>query len=216
MTKTLELEVVSDFACPWCYIGKRRLDDAIVQTPGVEVVVRWRPFQLNPDMPREGRDLNQYYDQKFGEHRLRELKATIKEVGREEGIGFEYRADAVAPNTLSAHTLMNWAQTSEGGDSDAVAEKIFHAHHVANENIGDHKVLARIAGEAGMNAGIVLENLAAGLDEERTSAMVREAYQMGVTGVPFLILDRRYSIPGAQPVATLASALTQVWKETSQ
>jgi predicted DsbA family dithiol-disulfide isomerase len=210
MSKTINIEMVSDFVCPWCFVGKRRLKKAIEQRPDLDIALKWRPFQLNLDMPREGRNRRDYYRNKFGDERTKDLRETLKNAGAEAGIVFCDEPDAMAPNTLSAHVLMFWAAKDENIDTDALAEKLFNAHHVACQNIGDNDVLMRIAGEAGMDKAIVVSKLAAGDDEDKVKEQICQSAAGGVSGVPFFIINGKYSISGAQPSDTLASAFDQV------
>ena len=164
-TQPLSIQIVSDVVCPWCYIGKRRLEKALAERPDVAVEITWFPFQLSPDMPREGKDRQEHYASIFGEERARQIVARMRETGAVDGIAFETLPGARSPNTLSAHVLLYWASRSAGIDQGALAEKLFAAHHVACEDIGDHEVLARIAGEVGMNSDEVLKGLQEGTDE---------------------------------------------------
>ncbi len=210
MLKTINIEMVSDFACPWCFVGKRRLKKAIEQRPDLDIALNWRPFQLNPDMPREGRNRRDYYRNKFGDERAKDLRETLKNVGAKAGIVFCDEPDAMAPNTLSAHVLMFWGAKDENIDTNALAEKLFNAHHVACENIGENDVLMRIAGEAGMDTASVVSKLAAGDDEDTVKEQIHQSAAGGVSGVPFFIINDKYSISGAVPSDTLASVFDQV------
>ena len=138
------------------------------------------------------------------------MLAGMKDTGADVGIEFGSDPGAMAPNTLSAHVLMYWAGAADGVDTNALAEKLFHAHHVECEDIGDHAVLARIAGEAGMDEADVAARLAAGDDEAVVKANIAEAVGLGVTGVPFFIVNEKYGISGAQPPEILVSAFDQI------
>lgn len=206
----MNIDVVSDLVCPWCYVGKRRLENALAQRPELEVAVQWLPFQLSPDMPREGRNRAEYYREKFGAERAETLLAGVRQTGEEEGIAFGSDPDAMAPNTLSAHVLMHWAAADERVDANDLAEKLFHAHHVACEDIGDHAVLARIAGAVGMDEDDVATRLAAGDDEDAVQERIGHAIALGVSGVPFYIVNGKYGISGAQPPEILLAAFDQI------
>ena len=213
MKKNLTIDVVSDPVCPWCFVGKRRLESAIAQLPELDITVRWHPFQLNPDMPREGRNRQEYYHEKFGEERAKMMLSGLKDTGADEGISFGQDPEAVSPNTLSAHVLMHWANLDENVDANALAEKIFRAHHEACENIGDHQVLTRIAGEVGMDEELVAKQLAAGADEAAVKESIEHSVQLGVSGVPFFVVNGKYGISGAQPPESLVSAFGQIAAE---
>lgn len=206
----LQIEAVSDYVCPWCYVGKRRLESAIAQRPDLDISVSWRPFQLSPDMPRSGRKRLEHYQQIFGAERAQTIMDSMQDTGREEGIAFGSSPDAMSPNTLSAHVLLLWARERGDIDANALAEKLFYAHHVACENIGDHAVLARIAGEVGMDVAQMRHDLAAGTDEDRVQQLIRESVARGVSGVPFFIINGRYGLSGAQPADAFLAAFDQI------
>lgn len=216
MTPTIKIEIVSDQVCPWCYVGKRRLEKALAERPQVTAEIRWLPFQLSPDMPREGKDRAEHYASIFGAERARAINARMAEMGRAEGIGFELKPGARSPNTLAAHVLMYWAGQTPGVDANALAEKLFAAHHVACEDLSDPAVLARIAGESGMDAAEVRRRLDARDDEDKVQALIGQARQMGVTGVPFFIFNRRYAVSGAQPPEAIIELLDQLVAEDKQ
>jgi predicted DsbA family dithiol-disulfide isomerase len=215
MSNTINIEVVSDHVCPWCYVGKRRLEAAIAQRPELDINVTWQPFQLSPDMPREGRKRLDHYREIFGEERAEMIMGSMKDTGFEEGIAFGSDPDAMSPNTLSAHVLMLWGREDEGIDADELVEKLFHAHHVACEDIGNHAVLVRIAEEVGMDAADVAAKLAAGDSEEKIAQLIKESAARGVSGVPFFIINGRFGLSGAQPADTLVAAFDQVAAEVS-
>jgi len=208
----IELEIISDFACPWCFIGKRRLEKALAERPDLDITITWLPFQLNPDMPREGRNRHEYYIDKFGHEGVVNFRKTLNTAAQGEGIFLGYAPDAIAPNTLSAHTLMYWATEERNVDTGALAERLFEAHLVACENIGNHDVLVRIAGESGMDQDKIRLNLATSEDEAVVKQQINQAAAMGVGGVPFFIFNRQYGISGAQPAETLLAAFDQALK----
>ena len=195
---------------PWCFVGKRRLEAALAEHPDLNVTAAWQPFQLSPDLPREGRNRQDYYREIFGPERAATIMDRLKQTGEEEGISFGSHADAMAPNTLSAHVLMYWAGADDGIDVNDLAEKLFHAHHVACEDIGDHPVLTRIATEVGMDADDVAARLAAREDETSVKGLIATSTARGVSGVPFFIINGQYAISGAQPTDILLSAFDQI------
>ncbi len=199
MTSTLTIQVISDIVCPWCYVGQRRLAKALAQCPDLHAEVVWFPYQLSPDLPREGVDRQAHHAQIFGAERAREIMAKMKETGLAEGIAFDAPPGARSPNTLSAHVLLYWASRADGVDQDALAGKLFAAHHEHGEDIGDPYVLAGIASEVGMNPAEVLKALREGIDEDTVRGLIDQARDAGVSGVPFFIIDGKYALSGAQP-----------------
>jgi predicted DsbA family dithiol-disulfide isomerase len=208
--KTINIEVVSDVVCPWCYVGKRRLEAALLQRPDLQVTLTWQPFQLSPDMPREGRNRQEYYREKFGAERAGMMLNGMKQTGEEEVISFGSHPDAMTANTLSAHVLQYWAEVDDRIDANDLAEKLFYAHHVACENIGDHTVLTRIAAEVGMDADDVAARLAAHEDEALVQERIAQAAARGVSGVPFFIINGQHALSGAQPADILLAAFDQL------
>jgi len=217
MRKMLNIEIVSDFACPWCFVGKRRLEKAIAMRPDLEFELTWTPFQLNPDMPLEGRNRRDYYRDKFGGERLKGLRENLNKAGDGEEIVFCDEADAMAPNTLSAHVLMFWAAKDDKIEVSSLSEKLLIAHHIDCENIGDHEVLVRIAVEAGMDKTSVMSKFTSGEDEDRVKTQIEQSTTRGISGVPFFILNEQFSISGAQSVETFVEAFdhTALSKKTT-
>jgi predicted DsbA family dithiol-disulfide isomerase len=204
----LTVDVVSDVVCPWCFIGKRRLEKAI-EAAGLPVAVRWRPYQLDPTIPPEGKSRRDYFEAKFGSsERIRQIHERVAETGRGDGIDFAFEAIAVAPNTLDAHRLVRWA--GDADVQDLVMEALFRGYFLEGRNVGDHDVLAGIAEVAGMDGGTVRARLASDEDRNAVRAEIDAAQQMGVTGVPTFILAGRYALVGAQPAEEVADALSAV------
>lgn len=202
----MRIEIVSDVICPWCFIGKRRLEKAMALRPDIEFEIGWRPFQLNPDMPREGADRKSYLEAKFGgPARAKEIYARVAGEGAKEGIAFDFDGIKRTPNTLAAHSLLRWAL--EDGVQYDVKEKLFQAYFLKGRDIGDAAVLAEIAAEAGMDHAAVLGKLEQGIDAEVIEAEDRMARELGITGVPFFIVERRYGLSGAQPPEVLLDVI---------
>ena len=210
MPEPVQIQIVSDLVCPWCYVGKRRLERALAARPGVPARVSWLPFQLSPDMPREGKDRQAHYATIFGAERARTIMDGMRQTGLADGLHFEAGPAARSPNTLSAHVLLYWAGEAAEVDQDALAEKLFAAHHTHSEDLGDAVVLARIAGEVGMDPATVEAGLRAGTDEDRVRALIENARQLGVTGVPFFIFNGKYAVSGAQSPEALAEVLDRL------
>ena len=215
MKPKLKIEVVSDFVCPWCYVGKKRLERALELRPELDVDVDWLPFQLSPDMPREGRRRIDHYREIFGEARAGQIMASMKDTGAEEGIAFGDDEDAMSPNTLAAHALLRWAAEDSGVDEDSLAEALFAAHHVECRDLGDIEVLTELAEAAGMSGDEVRAKLTARDDEALVKHSIRESVGRGVSGVPFFIINEQYGLSGAQPPEVLADAFDRIVEATN-
>jgi predicted DsbA family dithiol-disulfide isomerase len=206
----IDIEVYSDAICPWCFVGKRRLEKALAKLgSSIEACVVWRPYELNPGMPRGGMERRQYRSAKFGSwERSQALDARLMEVGAEEGISFAFDRMERTPNTLDAHRLIGLAHRE--GVQDAVVEGLFHAYFLEGADIGDNEVLIRVAIGAGMGGERVRSFLRG--DEGVTEVRAAEslARQLGIDSVPTFIINGRYSIPGAQPVETMARVLREI------
>jgi predicted DsbA family dithiol-disulfide isomerase len=208
---TVTVDVISDVVCPWCYIGQKRLDKAVAALPGVDVDIRWRPYQLDPTIPPEGKDRKAYMLAKFGsEERLKQIHDRIVPLGAADGIDFHFEDIKTAANTLDAHRVIRWAASAGDGVQSRVTKALFAANFEQGKNIGDHAVLARIAGENGMDEAVVAGLLASDADKDAVQAEIEQAQRMGVTGVPFFVLEGKYAVSGAQDAAVLADAIRQV------
>jgi predicted DsbA family dithiol-disulfide isomerase len=195
--KPLQVEVASDVICPWCYIGKRRLEKALLLVPELEFEVRWLPFQLNPDMPKEGMARAAYREAKFGSlERSRALDARVIAEGRSEGIEFAFDRIERTPNTTEAHKLILLAE-----DQNAVVDALFRAYFEEAKDIGDAAVLADIAARCGVKGWPGKARDVSGLEEE-----VRE---LGISAVPTFIFERKLGVSGAYPAESLAGAMRQ-------
>jgi predicted DsbA family dithiol-disulfide isomerase len=205
------IDVVSDVVCPWCYIGKRHLEAAIAQLPAdTRPVVRWHPFQLNPDLPRAGIGRRSYLEEKFGgPERAAQIYERVKAAGRAAGLELDFDRIERQPNTLDAHRLIAWAQAEGGGDADALVEALFRAYFVEGRYIGDREVLAEIAGEAGYDAARARELLGDETGVAEIAEMDKHARQMGISGVPFFVFNQRVGVSGAQGGPALLEALAQ-------
>ncbi len=204
----LRIDIVSDAICPWCYIGKRQLERALaaLETEGLNVSVHWNPFQLNPDMPKEGRDRMADRAQKFGSaERARELDERVANAAA--AVGLQFRQDLMlrTPNTLDAHRLI-WLAGREGVQ-DAVMEAVFAAYFTQGRDIGDHDVLADCAAEGGIDRAAVTDFLGGETAAKEMLAADRAAREAGVNGVPSFFLDGYGLFSGAMPAETMAEAL---------
>ena len=203
------LEVVSDTICPWCYVGKRRLETALAAIgDDIAFDVRWRPFELNPGMPREGLDRKSYRSAKFGSwEKSLELDAQVRAAGASDGLDFHHERMEKTPNTLASHVLIRLA--GEHDLQNAVVDALFRAYFTNGEDVGDPAVLAAIGAKAGLDPTVVEQALA---DEERRAAVKAEARtfsQFGINRVPTVLLNRFTLFSGAQRPDAIERALRQ-------
>jgi predicted DsbA family dithiol-disulfide isomerase len=204
----LRIDIVSDAICPWCYIGKRQLERALetLSQEGLHFSVHWNPFQLNPDMPKEGRDRATYRAMKFGStERAREIDERVAGAAANVGLGFRLDLMLRTPNTLDAHRLI-WLAGRENVQ-DAVMESVFAAYFIQGRDIGDRDVLAGCAAQAGMDRAAVADFLAGDVAAQEMLAADRAAREAGVNGVPSFFLDGYGLYSGAMPAETMAEAL---------
>lgn len=208
---SITVDVVSDAVCPWCFIGQERLDKAIAAAGDIEVHVRWRPFQLDPTIPPDGKDRREYMLAKFGsEERIRQMHARIEPLGEAEGINFAFDAIKVAANTLDAHRVIRWAGAAGEAVQNRLVRRLFQLYFEEGANVGDHAVLIEAAREAGMDAAVVETLLPTDADVEAVRTEIATASRMGITGVPCFLLEGKYAVMGAQDADTLADAIRQV------
>ena len=205
------LDVVSDVVCPWCYIGKRQLEAAIERMPeGERPVVRWHPFQLNPDLPAEGIERRSYLEQKFGgPERAAQIYERVRAAGRGAGLELDFDRIEKQPNTLDAHRLIAWAQAHEGRNAEPLVEALFRAYFVEGRFIGDRGELARIAGEAGFDGAAARTMLDSDAGAAEIASADRQARERGIGGVPFFVFDGRVSVSGAAGPDALLEAAAQ-------
>jgi len=214
---TVSIDVVSDVMCPWCYIGKRRLEQALEKLGDtVAVDVRWRPYQLDPTLPKEGKDRREYLEQKFGgPERAKEIYTRIEDAGRAEDLEFKFQAIKLSSNTLDAHRVIRWASSESETVQDALVERLFLFYFMEGGNLGDHTALVDIATQAGMDGSVVAALLATDKDREAVEQEIAMAQQMGVTGVPCFIINNKYAVMGAQEADHIAQAIRQAAEETA-
>lgn len=197
----MQLDVVSDVVCPWCYIGKKRLDTALEMRGQNGITLLHRPFQLDATIPAEGVDRKAYMEKKFGPDRARSLGNTIREAGEAAGITFNFDRIERSPNTLDCHRLIRWAGTA--GVQGRMVDTLFRRYFVDGEDVGRHDVLVDAADEVGMDTAIVDDLLSRDADKElvrREDALARE---MGIQGVPTFVINSQWVMVGAQEPETL-------------
>ena len=203
MAKALLIEIASDVICPWCYIGKRRLQKALAQLDGeLETRIEWLPFQLNPDMPAAGMARADYRRVKFGSlERGRALDARVAREGAGEGIEFAFERMQRTPNTVAAHRLIDLAQAQ--GKAEPVVDALFRAYFEEARDIGDSGVLREIAGAAGIG------DWPAAAASERVAQAEHRVRGLGISGVPTFIFERKSGLSGAYPPELLARAMRE-------
>ena len=201
--------VVSNLVCPWCYIGKRRLEAALHDLPpDADAAVSWHPFQLNPGMPPEGMDRNEYRLRKFGDpERCRAMDAQLTEVDKSVGIDFRFDLQSTIPNTFDSHRVI-WL-AGRLGVQDAVVEALFRAYFCEGVNFSERAQLVKVAVEAGLEADRVKRLLGSEEGAAEVQAEEREVKDFGVSAVPLFIIQDRIAVSGAQPPEVLLQALKQ-------
>ena len=217
--KKLRVDVWSDIACPWCYVGKRRLEAALARFPHREnVEVVWRAFELDPNAKRV-LDSDIHYAERLAKKygaSVPQAEGMIKrmvDVAADDGLDFHF--EKIRPgNTLDAHRVLHLA--AERGVQDAVKERLLRAYMTEGEAIGDRDTLARLAGEAGLDAGEVRAMLETDTFTREVRADEAEARAIGISGVPFFAFAGRYGVSGAQPADVLERVLEEAWAETPE
>lgn len=206
------IDVVSDVVCPWCFIGKRKLEAALAMPQASalgEVTVRWHPFQLNPDLPPEGISRQQYLADKFGgAERAAQIYERVRAAGQAVGLALNIDAIELQPNTLAAHTLLAFAQ-QEGKDGNAVKEAILQAYFVENRFIGDIDVLCDIARSCGLDADQTRRYITDPVRQHAVAQADGRARAQGIQGVPFFIFNGKTALSGAHDPAVLIQAMQQ-------
>jgi predicted DsbA family dithiol-disulfide isomerase len=205
------IDVVSDVICPWCFLGKRRLDKALASLPQVETQVSFRPFFLDSTLPAEGVDRQQYMLAKFGAERLKTIHDPLIAAGAVDGVPYAFDKITRTPNTLNAHRLLRWALVS--GVQRTVKEALFMAYWSWGQDISNIDVLRTIASVNGMHGDDIANLLATDADKAEVIEEAKLAQNMGVTGVPTFIINRKYGMAGAQPVEALIEVITKAAAE---
>ena len=209
MAEAIKLDIMSDPICPWCYIGKAHLDRALQDHPDHPFAIEWHPFQLNPDMPREGMDRRSYLERKFGgkEGAVRAY-APVVEHAEKAGLNINFEAMQRTPNTLDAHRLIHWAGIE--GRQTAAVSALFKAYFVDARDIGDDEVLADIADSIEMDAAVVTRLLKSDVDAQDIRDRDAHSRKMGVNSVPTFIVANTHAVPGAQPPELWAQVIADL------
>jgi predicted DsbA family dithiol-disulfide isomerase len=210
--RTLTIDLWADIACPWCWIGEHRLLAAVERLraarPEVHVALAWRPYQLQPQLPRGGVPWETFAREKFGSaERMATMFGHVAQAGAADGLDFRFDRITVAPNTTDAHRLVLWTQARTPDGALATADALFRAHFAEGRDVTDRGVLAEIAAALGHDAAEARAMLDADAHEAEVRAAGREAGQLGIRGVPFFVLDQRLAVSGAQPAELFDRAL---------
>ena len=211
---SITIDVVSDVVCPWCFVGKRKLEQALALVPELRVELNWRPFQLDPTIPQGGMSRRDYMTKKFGPEKIATIHERLEGIGAEAGIAFAFDKIERAPNTLDAHRVIRWAQPH--GTQTALVDRLFMLYFIEGADIGDRDVLAKLAGEHGLDSRQVRAALDTNQDAVAVQQEIASAVRLGVSGVPFFILASRFGVSGAQPPELLADAIRKAAAEPMQ
>ena len=212
--KPLTIDIVSDVVCPWCYIGKRRIENALALVPDVPVEVHWRPFFLNPWVPREGISREEYLTTKFGSvEAYKGMAGRVVAAAKEEGLIYRPEAVQRQPNTTDCHRLILWAEAK--GKAAEMKQRLMELYFRDGGDLTDTEVLVQAAADCGLDAEDVRRRLATDEDVALVSGQAQEAADKGVSGVPTYVFAQKYAVSGAQAPDLLARAIRQVSAEVN-
>jgi len=209
----IEIDVVSDVMCPWCYIGKRRLEKALeLIAKDIDVKITWCPFQLDASIEPSGRDRKTYLEQKFGSAEgIAQVYDPIAKAGKEEELDFNLEGVEVSPNTFDCHRLLHWADIE--GVQNELAEVLFKAYFVDAKDLTKNETLVALAVEAGMDREVTTRLLESDADKEEVQSEIDKYRQMGVQSVPTMIIGKKYAVMGARDAKTIAEVIEGVYQE---
>lgn len=211
----IRLDIFSDPVCPWCYIGKAHLDRALAAAPDHPFVIAWHPFQLNPDMPREGMDRAAYLEAKFGgRDKAARAYAQVEAAALQAGLELDVASVPFASNTLDAHRLIHWAGIE--GRQTAMVSALFRAYWKDQRDIADHATLADIAAEVGLDRAAMARLLASDADRDDLLARDQDARSKGVSAVPTFLIARQYVVSGAQQPEFWANVIAELREKSDR
>ena len=216
MTKPkIKIDVVSDVVCPWCYIGKRRLEKAIAQVSDqLDVELAYHPFELNPDMPAEGRNQKEYLTKKFGnESKYQQLTSNVTATAAQEGLTFDFDKQLISPNTRNSHRLI--ALAKKNGKQLEMKEALMKAYFTDGIDLTKTENLVNVATAVGLDASEVANYLSTTQGLAEVLAEEKLNIQRGISGVPFYIINNQYGISGAQPSEVFAEAILNISSQLS-
>jgi len=205
----MQIDIVSDTVCPWCFIGKRRLERALAMRPDIGYDIRWRAYRLDPTIPADGVDRKQYMEAKFGDNPNRHsMQEALRQAGESENIAFAFDRIARSPNTLDSHRLIRWS--AGAGVQNQMVERLFEAYFEDGLDIGNRDVLIEISDEVGMDSATVADLLEQGADRDTIENEDALAHRMGISGVPTFIFNNRYLISGAHDPENIVQIIDKV------
>jgi predicted DsbA family dithiol-disulfide isomerase len=211
-TRPLQIDIVSDVVCPWCYIGKRRIENALALAPEVPVEINWRPFFLNPWVPREGIGRDEYLTAKFGSvEAYKTIAGRVVDAAEQEGLSYHPELVRRQPNTIDCHRLIHWADAA--GKSGEVKQRLMELYFRDGGDLTDIEVLVQAAVDCGLDADDIRRRLATDEDVELISAQAKDASDKGISGVPTFVFAQKYAVSGAQDPDKLARAIRQISAE---
>ena len=214
MSKPVRIDIVSDVVCPWCFIGKKRLEDAVAMKPDVPVELHWRPYFLNDWIPREGISREQYLTTKFGGvDRYKGIAQRVAAAAAAEGLSYAMDKISRQPNTLDAHRLIRWA--GEIGKAAEMKQTLMDFYFTQGADLTDRDTLVRAASAVGLNADETRAALASDKDAAEVEREAEAAKQAGIQGVPMFIFDGRFAVSGAQAPETLAEAIERASQQSA-
>ena len=215
MTQPLTVDVVSDVVCPWCFIGKKRLEKAIALRPDIAVEVRWHPYFLNDWVPREGISRDEYLTKKFGSpERYKSIAGRVADAAAAEGLTYNVGGIARQPNTLDCHRLILWARNA--GDPGRMKQRLMELYFTEGADLTDREVLVQAAADCGMDPAVTRDLLASDRDVERVTQEAEQAKEAGIDGVPCFILGGMMAVSGAQDPVYLADAMDRAVEEVAK
>jgi len=204
----IQVDIVSDIVCPWCWLGVRYFEKAAKQSKH-DINLTWRPYMLDPEVPAGGVPYNDYMKKKFGidgpSDRFKAMREALEDAGPTVGIDFKFGEIPMRPNTLDAHRLLKWAQGQDLGDT--ASDALFRAFFTELKDVGDHTILKEIAEDIGMDAELVSELLAKEDDKNVVREEIMFFRNLGVNAVPTFIYNGQYAVQGAQPIETHLKAI---------
>ena len=214
MSKPVRIDIVSDVVCPWCFIGKKRLESAVAMKPDVPVELHWRPYFLNDWIPREGISREQYLTTKFGSvDRYKGIAQRVAAAAQAEGLTYAMDKISRQPNTLDAHRLIRWAD--EIGKAAEMKQTLMDFYFTQGGDLTDRETLVRAASGVGLDAEQVRADLASDKDVAEVEREAEAAKEAGIQGVPMFIFDGRFAVSGAQAPETLAEAIERASQQSA-